>query len=658
MTRNLETLQKYLEEYLKQEGLYRVLLSQNKSSLQLNKLVVGTWLVGVLLVPSLLILVFKGFDKWVAATTVPIVSFLLYSLIVVIVLAIKLFKDGRRTLSNEDAGLLGGIFLFGWPVFLTIGLSLYLSAWQILFLYPVLYIFVLAVLVLIEISKQRLLLFFEMFIALIKVLPRSLALLVTLVPLLIILTLFSAFAEDLWAVIGNSAPIRFFGGIGVILLPVIVFAIARLDQESQNILGAYPRREEILAYAKDIPFIQDKLKRGYVSSEEWAEVDCQLAWRDTEKMAETIIPPLHKTIRHRFSLLLVFVSLALTTLFFIYFCCLFLILFEPQLIARWSDYVLEVVSIPIQLRAYSWTLTMPNTHFAVAKISFLLSVFIAATTIVSLFTDDAFKKTLTSWLIVKAHSWLAASSLYQCATQPNYQIWEYVVDDKKKGQVNVSIVVPLGLSDKEVELACEDMAERVKEYKWLIIITAFEQNEQRRYRRGIAGRRWELFHNKAKNIKRFQPTHLELDDLRYQHFLGREYLENGKESEIPGRWFGEQPTEQEVARAIWESDAEHDLILHSYAVRSDAYLSIEVQFMRRLSKSEFYREHIQNFIDIIRRIDPAVENIMLALNYRDTVDILASLNWMGKSSIVYYKDELTNKQKIEKPSHWQLPAAS
>jgi hypothetical protein len=49
------------------------------------------------------------------------------------------------------------------------------------------------------------------------------------------------------------------------------------------------------------------------------------------------------------------------------------------------------------------------------------------------------------------------------------------------------------------------------------------------YTYGMPGNRWQLLHNKNKGIRKFEPIPFIADEPRYQHFLGRDCLQNGLE---------------------------------------------------------------------------------------------------------------------------------
>lgn len=266
-------------------------------------------------------------------------------------------------------------------------------------------------------------------------------------------------------------------------------------------------------------------------------------------------------------------------------------------------------------------------------------------------TDASYKVMFTEWLSQKAASWLAVSSIYQSVVSPNYQIWEYVVRDKQKGIANVSIIVPQGLSEEEVEKACEHMESRLQGYRNLVLITAFEQNRERPvYSWGMPGNRWQLLHNKTRRIRTFEPNPLILDELRYQHFLGMDSLQ--ERMEIPDDWFGNTLHGIVLGRAVWDADVEHELVLHPYVFESGAILSLETHLMKRLAKSGQYRQYIRELLTLTRQKIPDAHSIWIELYFRDTINTLARLNWSKQLSYVEYRDEIDARSRIEKPDDW------
>ena len=197
------------------------------------------------------------------------------------------------------------------------------------------------------------------------------------------------------------------------------------------------------------------------------------------------------------------------------------------------------------------------------------------------------------------------------------------------------------------------METRLQEYRNFVLITAFEQNPERPvYGRGMPGNRWQLLHNKNKGIRIFEPIPLVADELRYQHFLGKECLQ--KEMEIPDDWFGNTPQGTAIAKAVWEADVGHEWVLHPYTFEGTIW-SLEIYLTKRMAKSDQYRQYIRELLTLTRQKIPNAQNVWIELYFRDTVDILAHLNWSEQLSYVEYKDEVNGESRIEKLDDWSLP---
>ena len=65
--------------------------------------------------------------------------------------------------------------------------------------------------------------------------------------------------------------------------------------------------------------------------------------------------------------------------------------------------------------------------------------------------------------------------MYDGLVCPDYQIWRYKKKDEKQKIVNVDIVVPVGLSDEQVQKACKHLEERFARCE-IITINAYEEN--------------------------------------------------------------------------------------------------------------------------------------------------------------------------------------
>jgi hypothetical protein len=513
------------------------------------------------------------------------------------------------------------------------------------------YLPILSVVLFLQLKVYRVYLVVELVASTIRASMHSVKMLLVLVPSLLVIVVMSVFSEELWQALGRLPVLRLIGSIGCLIVPALILVISSLEREATVILGQFPDKNQIAEDARNTPFVEDRLQKGLISEEDLDRLTEQLSWRNAAMLADGLLPALHMQVKRWLVLLVSSTSLFLVVSFFVYFCVFFSVVLSPSLIDAWTgiEYPTEVV-LPIgPFRYGKW---IPASTMSIAKVSVVLAVLVAVMASVNAFTDEAIKEVFTSWLKRKASSWLAVSSLYLCATSPNYQIWGYAKKDKREGIANVSIVVPKGLSEELVQEACEHMESRLEEYRTLIIITAFEQNPERPvYERGLPGNRWQLLHNKVKGIREFEANPLILDELRYQHFLGRDLLREGKEP--PDGWFGDTVEGVELAKAIWETDPDREWVLHPFTFTSDKLLSIEISLKKRKPESSHYRQYIQEVLRLTRQIIPDASTIMIELAFRDTTQTLARLFCGEDLPYVEYKDELMDKQSVEPPANWQ-----
>jgi len=639
-------LQEHLEEYLKREGLYAVIPEHRRPPLPIALI----WLIGLWIPAIYFLLRYRGFGGLLMAIFGPAVLLAGILLILAIFFAIRQFRSGKK-LADTDARTVGGVLMFGFPVLMAVVLGLYLRSWSVTVWYVVLSAVGMMFVLLLQWQAHRARLLIELARSTFRVLWQSVTLLLMLVPLLLVVVLLSVFSQELWESLGGLSLARLIVGAFLMALPAFLFVSASLEREATGIVGEFPEGERIAENAESTPFIKNKLDSGLISEEEWARLRSELRWRDKTKLSKNLLPILQNKVKRWLALLLGLTSIALITSFFAYFYILFSVLLKPSLVATWVDMQLETLVLPLSFLGYSWEVGLPTTAGPVAKVSLLLAIFVAVMSSIYAFTDDLFKMRFTKWLDQKAVSWLAVSFIYQCAMSPNYQIWEYVVNDKQKGIANVSIIIPQGLSKKEVEKACEHMETRLQEYRNLVLITAFEQNVERPvYTYGMPGNRWQLLHNKNKGIREFEPIPFVANEPRYQHFLGRDCLQNGLE--ISDDWFGNTPQGIAIAKAIWKADVGHEWVLHPYAFEG-TILSLEINLTRRMAKSDQYRQYVRKLLTLTKQKAPDVQNIWIYLYFRDTIDILAHLNWSKQLSYVEYKDEIKGKSRIEKLDDWE-----
>src|SRR5690606_14500013 len=154
------------------------------------------------------------------------------------------------------------------------------------------------------------------------------------------------------------------------------------------------------------------------------------------------------------------------------FLSLFLVLVQDAYVSEWTGLSNADLGRRLSVMEYLIELPVNATIIPRAKVALLLAVFVAESSIVYGLTDDSFKHEFAGWLSDKASDWLAVSSIYRSLAEPGYQVWEYSYANKRKGQVNVSIVVPPGRSAEQVQESCRHLDRRLNEYRRLCVITA------------------------------------------------------------------------------------------------------------------------------------------------------------------------------------------
>jgi uncharacterized membrane protein len=646
------TLQENLERYLKREGLYDIIPEHRRRTLFTVPLVL-MWAVGLWGPAFYFLLRQQGLRGLIVAIFGPLALFVITFLVLAVVFGVRQVRSGKK-LSTADAGTIGGIFLLYFPLLMTVALGIYLGSWLAAITYIGTYIAIMAIVLLLQMQAYRVHLVVELLRSVFRALWRSIALLLVLIPLLLVVTLLSVFSQELWQALGTLSAPRLVGSILCLVAPVLILILGSLDRETTSIVGELPRTDQIVRDAQATPYVKERLQKGFISEEEWNRLISQLEWLGPIKLAQELHPMLRRKIKRWLAFLLALTSLALVVSFFVYFCGFFSVLLTPSLVEMWTDVELATSVVPLRLSEYYLPVTLSTTAVAIAKVALVLAVFVAVTSSVYALTDESTKGIFTEWLRQKANSWRAVSSLYLCVVSPNYQIWEYRVRDKKEGRVHVFIVVPKGSPQDFVEEACEHMASHLEEYKHLVIVTAFEENPGKPvYELGMPGNRWRLLHNKSKNIRVFEAIPLVLEELRYQHFLGRDSLDDG--TEIPDDWFGDTPEGIKLAKNVWKEDSSHEWVLHPYVFRSDTLLSLEICLAKRMSTSDQYRQYIQRLLALTRKTIPDAQNIWVELTFRDTLDTLARVHWSETLPYVDYRDEMIGENRVEKPEVWDWP---
>jgi hypothetical protein len=142
-----------------------------------------------------------------------------------------------------------------------------------------------------------------------------------------------------------------------------------------------------------------------------------------------------------------------------------------------------------------------------------------------------------------------------------------------------------------------------------------------------------------------------LNELRDQTFLGRDSLANRKP--VPDEWFGNSPEGIVMSKLIWESDIQHEWILHPYIFINDKLLSIDIASSKKKETTQQYHHFIHEIYTLGKQSFPAVENIMIDVYFRDSTDSLARFIWNNNLPYIDYKDEWMRKSRQEKLAKWE-----
>jgi hypothetical protein len=641
-------LQHVLEDYLKREGLSRLFPTdrqETRSGITAPTMLV--WSLG-LWVPAIIISgTAKGWRGVAVGLAVPPLSLLIVLVLFAIPYVLRGVKTGEK--ADPDADRLGTVLLLVLPAAVCLGVALYTRSWAAIAYYAGTHLLVMLVLLLLQSQAYRVHLLLQGLRSVLRASVRSLSLLVVLMPVLLVVVVLSVFSQELWQAIGTLSWPRLGGLLACLVVPTAALVLKLREPVTSSLVGEMPAAPTITQTAAAVPAIADQRLRGLISEEEWTELHRQLEWRDTQKLAARVIPVVRRKVGRWLVLLLILSGLSVGAVFFLYFLLFLSIGLAPSTVAAWTGQELQVWPVRLHISTLTAQFRVPNTLVPVTKVAVLLGAFAGVASNVFALTDDDMKSIFTEWLAEKASAWIAVGCSYRCAITPDYQVWEYSQNDAKSGIANVSIVVPQGLSELAVRRACNHMEARCDSYSRLVIVTAFEQEAGRQmYRRGMSGNRWQLLHNKIKGLRTFEAIPLQLDELRYDHLLGRTSLEHGEP--IPNDWFGDTSQQMQLGKTIWESDIQHEWVLHPFVGGSDHLLWLEIAMTKKMRTSDAYRNYVRELLKSARAQFPDTEHISIALCFRDTIDTLAQLDW--SADYVNYRDDLSRRTTLEKAELW------
>ncbi|HKY26961.1 MAG TPA: hypothetical protein VJM12_03360 [Pyrinomonadaceae bacterium] len=402
---------------------------------------------------------------------------------------------------NERVGLIGVFALvLGTPLLLALMLWLYINAAPLAALYLGIYVaLMLFTLLLIGASDAVL---FRLYVVkgfcsmtwqIVREILRHLPFIASV---LLVIVLFSIFSTEFWEALGNLKTSNLFICIALLIALPLVFAVSSIHREAKQTLNLSDRRnllqKVVIEPAENNKFIKDALDDDRLKTEDWVKAKRELEWRATAKLCENIQPILRKHATWWLRVLLTSTVLFLFVAFFIYFLALFYFLIEPEILAKWlaggrASAQIERITIPVPL--IGWQHEWPSTVLSMAKVSLLLSAFIAMMSTVHVLTEESVKTRFTEQLTEQARSWIALSCIYRNLILPGYERWGAIYH---KGVASVSIVTRKPADLSSVKSACIDVRSHFRQPK-LVYVTAFEQCEnETAYSYGMQANCWQM----------------------------------------------------------------------------------------------------------------------------------------------------------------------
>lgn len=644
----------YFESYFKQQGLLKLIPDARRPSV--FKIpptrVLIMWFLLIALTSLCLGLVRAESRGIVVGLVLPVAVFILVTFLMnrYIVIHKSLTQgNGSKERATQQAGVVG-LLMFCILLALGIDLLVFPGSFLSFFVFMVASLFALF---LVSSQGYRVHLAIEGVRTVFRLLPQTLLLVATLTPILLIVVILSVFSSEVWQAVGSLPWSRVAAAAVLLILPTLLFVALSLPKITKPILDRVFDGVSIpLTDAKAVPFLRDKFNKRLISSEEWQRALDDLAWKDASKLRATVRPVVEGKVGRWLALLLALTSLALLSLFFFYFFAFSYIVVQPSLVATWAQLQAESGKLTIiTLPVLASELVLLDADAAIAKVSFLLAIIATVTFAVQILSDENHRREITAWLEEKAKAWSLIGVLHQSCIRSGYQVWEYLVRDKVHGILNSTIVVPKGLTDEIVRAACEDMKASLGNHWKHILITAFEQNPGNPdYRRGMPGKRWQMSHNRATNETTFVPIHLELSEIRYEHFLGFDANEAGVE--IPDQWFGNNTSSVVLSRSIWESDGQRILFLHPYVNQDNMNVWVDLHMLKRLEKTTDYKELVKRILAEVTKMTAEASNVWIDLYFRDTVDVMVRFVWSKQLNYTDYWDEITRRNRIDSLESW------
>ena len=314
---------------------------------------------------------------------------------------------------------------------------------------------------------------------------------------LLVIVLFSIFSTEFWEAIGNQKLSNLLICIALLVILPLIFTLSSINRVAKETLKLDARQaslqNDIIKPAEQNKFIREALDHDRLKNADWEEAKAELRWRTPSKLYENIEPILSKHATWWLIVLLFSTVLFLLVVFFVYFLFLFYFLIQPATLAKWvgggQPKAVEIITVTIPL--INWQYQCASTIQPIAKVSLLLSSFIAMMSTVHVLTDGSVKQRFTEHLSEQGRSWIALSCIYRNLISPGYQFWDTPI--RHKGLANVSIVAKNPANSSSVKSACVNVRSHLEKHGVLLLVTVYEHSEQETaYSYGMQANCWQM----------------------------------------------------------------------------------------------------------------------------------------------------------------------
>lgn len=633
----------FLEEYLRKEGLSSFLpASKDKTIFSYTLL--------LLIILSVAITA-RAFDRsfWVGLS-IPILSMSVYFIVLIFFVFFreiaKLPKDKSKIdpntfLTQREQRFLStsiiAVLLFA-P---SIVLGIYAHSWiAALVLFVVIFVVILFSGIFLFSRDYWIVAIIEIITQFIKGWSVSWQAVLSTTPVLLVTILLSLFSGDMWDILSTMSVLELTLLIVVIYIPLFFAVFANIELSDLILQESIDTEEKLVDRAFSIKFIDKKKNRDLLSVEDRDDVIALLKRRDVGRTKTIVANDLKGRIQAWYILLIFLSSLLLGFGFFAIFYSLFSFI-SPSL----SD--MGWLQTPKKLPAF---------RNAIPQVSFFLASIQVAAFAASLLEKPKgnilFRRT-----IEKATDWLTAIIVFQTIYSPKLQIWDAREEapwHKKLGVKTIrgKIIAEANSSDEDVKHGCEKLEELFPRVQ-LIDFNVYKQHPSlaEKIRFGVEDFQWKYIHNRKLSIKQFDPIPGAIE-IHEQHLLGREkYLE---EKEIPFEWFGDNKKTANLGKAIWDSDVNHEVIMHPRVFGSgEKVIHISVHLFRRLKKSEEYSLLVHNIFDLAKKVFPNANLFSVDVYHRSSLSSKVIAKLESIEGIVTYQDERQREFKLLNNLMWK-----